>query len=817
MTFDTSPTLLSSRVFRGASSDPMYRGVSWSNEGQCMVITPRTITILTPHIASSLPPPRNPLTSQQSMKISEAQKLSNIKPGIRTTENGYNNSTQQFKARRLDGGGVQWWSTTINVEINEEREWLYGWGDVSDNYLTMVETDSKGATVRQATWSPSGLSNLGSCLLVILTTSLQVSVYAPVENPLTQRWVEIADLTMLTKELLPPKEILNGLSPQGMLEMRASSISWSTSLPLSSMLGVDGSVLAVSDRIGKLALWTYGHQKRFQRLASLSIGSPANWIADISWSDWTVMGDTCEAILALIFTDGSVQLLKIQQHAKQKPDSLSEWNCTIGEPINVDGSDHRPVTAVKWVKDVLVWTKAGSVHMFAGDESQSVSWKGVRNLRLERVGDWANANGLSACVGIHLINSSALMITLSSLTTHFVYSFDKNPELAPTVDNLRLTWPLRQMSLEPLPTSQPYLVERWRELTNNHAGWTLQTSGWATVGGYGNSLTWITEPISLHTLHVSADADRNTHFFMANFDNVIPPEKPVLSALEEIVEKPPNLLHISSKYALLPFLLHLSSSLQEDLAAGLLQLLSSAMDGTADLESILALKNWVVDVWESSALNSLRICLVLTIWCTSAFPAFTKEFQTLRSKISTRIHSYLITLTLSWLVTTEIASRSVGSFDRHFLYRLIKSADGSSGPTVTPIISVAAEVNQSRARHLAAKLGMDGDAGSSGEADEDKEISADGSPFSTETCSVTGLPITEPLCRRCTTCSACSLMPERTFALQAVVGRDGKPEAPRNIQAGIGRTDWIVSTLLEGAIGCVICGSRWASSAGYAL
>lgn len=121
---------------------------------------------------------------------------------------------------------------------------------------------------------------------------------------------------------------------------------------------------------------------------------------------------------------------------------------------------------------------------------------------------------------------------------------------------------------------------------------------------------------------------------MANFDNVIPPEKPVLSALEEIVEKPPNrqsmfwqaciscqyssaaVLHISSKYALLPFLLHLSSSLQGDLAAGLLQFLSSAMDGTADLESILALKNWVVDVWESSALNSLRICLVLTIWCT---------------------------------------------------------------------------------------------------------------------------------------------------------------------------------------------------------
>lgn len=38
---------------------------------------------------------------------------------------------------------------------------------------------------------------------------------------------------------------------------------------------------------------SYGHQKRFQRLASITVGSPANWIADISWSDWTVKGDTC--------------------------------------------------------------------------------------------------------------------------------------------------------------------------------------------------------------------------------------------------------------------------------------------------------------------------------------------------------------------------------------------------------------------------------------------------------------------------------------------------------------------------------------------
>lgn len=36
-----------------------------------------------------------------------------------------------------------------------------------------------------------------SCLLVVLTTSLQVSVYGPIENPLTERWTEVGDFLLL--------------------------------------------------------------------------------------------------------------------------------------------------------------------------------------------------------------------------------------------------------------------------------------------------------------------------------------------------------------------------------------------------------------------------------------------------------------------------------------------------------------------------------------------------------------------------------------------------------------------------------------------
>jgi hypothetical protein len=54
---------------------------------------------------------------------------------------------------------------------------------------------------------------------------------------------------------------------------------------------------------------------------------------------------------------------------------------------------------------MLVWTKPGSVHLWSDKRSEKVQWEGVRALRLERVGNWAGANGIGPAVGEHCVAS----------------------------------------------------------------------------------------------------------------------------------------------------------------------------------------------------------------------------------------------------------------------------------------------------------------------------------------------------------------------------------------------------------------------------
>ena len=71
----------------------------------------------------------------------------------------------------------------------------------------------------------------------------------------------------------------------------------------------------------------------------------------------------------------------------------------LGEMEVIDQGDGRVVTAMRWIGDILVWTKAGSVSLWVKEKTDSVQWQGIKAIRLERVGSWASANALGACVG----------------------------------------------------------------------------------------------------------------------------------------------------------------------------------------------------------------------------------------------------------------------------------------------------------------------------------------------------------------------------------------------------------------------------------
>lgn len=93
-------------------------------------------------------------------------------------------------------------------------------------------------------------------------------------------------------EVLGDGEIEEGIPTlKGMLRMRKTSLEWSPPVPLSSMIGIDGSLLALGNRAGWVELWSYDVAFSHQ----LAVQLPRPFATELTWSAWQVVDDeTCE-------------------------------------------------------------------------------------------------------------------------------------------------------------------------------------------------------------------------------------------------------------------------------------------------------------------------------------------------------------------------------------------------------------------------------------------------------------------------------------------------------------------------------------------
>lgn len=281
--------------------------------------------------------------------------------------------------------------------------------------------------IRSAVWSPSGINEMGGVLLVVLSNHGVASVHTPQDDPYNQEYKEaspllpvsadtqIADLSVATMEVLGDGEIEEGIPTlKGMLRMRKTSLEWSPPVPLPSMIGIDGSLLALGNRAGWVELWSYDGAFSHQLAAQL----PRPFATELTWSAWQVVDDeTCAfdnvckpdpgltpgvAQLAAATTDGAVNIIPVTRRADAESGT---WDVTVGGVQTVFAADKRTVNTIKWItvssclgtqltqNDTLVWTKPGSVSIW------STSWNAPKTVRLERVGNWAGCNALGQAMG----------------------------------------------------------------------------------------------------------------------------------------------------------------------------------------------------------------------------------------------------------------------------------------------------------------------------------------------------------------------------------------------------------------------------------
>ncbi|WVR07016.1 hypothetical protein IAU60_004055 [Kwoniella sp. DSM 27419] len=815
---DTPATLLATRSFAGTLPSSSLHNVSWSDDGQCLFITRKGVQIVTPHLTTALPPP--PTLADPGLTIEHPTALLNEarrKAALQAALGGSDDeneggegqevhvasSSKQpvVKVPRPPGGEVKLWTTGIEVDKDSLREDVYGWSDVGDESSAILR--EKDVTARQAIWSPSGLSDLGGCLLVVMTSNMQVSVYAPRNDPYTKQWDEIADLTAKTKSMLPSGEAGTELTEKGMLEMRSTCMQWSQHIPLPKMIGVDGSLLALANRAGKLALWSYGPQKRFRRTALIDMSIKGGWIADLAWSEWTAIGETAsEARIAMALTDGTVWLAVVKRII-ELIDNKRGWKLDVTSPTLLDKGDKRKITAIKWVGDVLVWTKAGSVHLFATQGSSSVSWSGVRDVKLERVGNWASANALGVSAGIQRVDRDTLLIVLNSLTAHVIRHFTTEPELAHPHDSLRPSLAMRDMFIEQLMADQ-HIRERWRTVPIDPMGWTAHTAGWAG-SQWGSTCAWVSEPINFHNLDSATEGKRSVSFVMANLGPLGSSTSPtVVEALQTVIMAPPVLVRITPGRVLMPYVLHITSlaepSKLKHEVLGLCQMsveLSTRPPATGDLR---------VALWETSALDGLRLRLVLAQWGMATFEQAVEDFRQAFDAILSRIEGITLSILLGW-VNETLESKTLSSLDRQCMSSLIQVAT-RSGKTHTEIVTRISDLSGR------SNLSSDNTAVEScpacGTAVASDGTCAKGHNWSR--CSITRLLITHPHYRVCSTCPSISLLPRRHRRGPIEVDHEGLDHDYTRFQRDEHRPDsddWVVQGMLEAAVSCIVCGGRW--------
>ncbi|KAL1405531.1 hypothetical protein Q8F55_009169 [Vanrija albida] len=785
------PVLITSRRVPGRVASLSRRNVSWSADGQCLLVSRHGVSITTPHLISTLPAPSVPLNSSiydafapKSM-LEDGDDEPDVKDEIDV--DGDDAAAPPPKIPRPGGGEVRWWMTSVQFDSNRQREDVYEWADVGDEYSAVLTDNNRH--IRGAAWSPSCLSRIGSAVVAVLTNSLSVSMYEPAGDPHLRPFGEATDLSITMMGLLGPEVPDGKPTTRGMLRMRFTCLEWSEALPLQSMIGLDGSLLALGNRAGGIAFWRYANAVA-TLVAEVPVIPASPWVVDLTWGKWQVVDDTtCVSTLALAGTDGSVRTLVVRRTALHVGAPDVAWGLELGEPAVIAAADRRAITGLKWLTDDLVmWTKAGTVHFW------QAAWGGVKSLRLQPVGNWAGSTPLAACAGIHFLAPSTVLLVLGTLTHHVILDVTTEPKLAPVEESLRLSLAARDAFLD---------VSRNTALRNLYLTTDLEltasTAGYVTLGSSFDIATWLTEPLTLHNLDSLTEVHRIDDFIVADLKHTHTTPESIAHELQAVLADPPRLYDVAPLVPLLSPVLRTLTSDDTTNRELLLPIISDFNPDAAapSLESSAAspLQALIQALWAHRPLDQLRLRLILAYWGQRTFPGAYEEFTATARALESTLRRTVATVTLEWAV--RYTSASLGATDSLYLHHLI-ALSGGSGYLGARLVNSATSADGTDSCP-ACKSEIPFVVDSSARCVKGHEW---------ERCSVTHFPITTPEYRLCPVCPAVSLIP------RSQTGGGGEAAVANGAGAGPGADagDAVVQLALEAAVHCVMCGGRWSTA-----
>ncbi|KAF9067933.1 putative zinc-finger of transcription factor IIIC complex-domain-containing protein [Rhodocollybia butyracea] len=435
---------------------------------------------------------------------------------------------------REDRPSLGWFRTLITFDKTDATRWTdysQDWGATS--------LGSMDITVWSMTLSPSHITRDAGCVLAVLSSNMDLTLWAAGKNGLKGEWKKISNVTSFLLEIFLKDESISRTAST--IAAQILCISWSSKADflLSPAPELDLSLLVCGNRTGDLLFMRYDEQTEHKIRIECRLRVSDTWILQVAVSPWILVQPmTCIvftgiALVAYSTPDGTIGLVRIKQTlqpiSKSSPFQFALVNSTVFEHLETTVSDTRKgaLTSLKWIAlpghpSVLVYNRPGTIHFWnypsvfptfsSTNPSTPPSWSGLRSVQLKTQKQSVGSSFLQPVSGLqYLRHRDALLVCLVDGSFHVVYGIAGS---GPVLDVSPIQGNETVLDSGSLSTTVRGVFMRVEREGVTFAD-VMRTSGMVCYDNYLGSVMWIHEASRPADFSYKHDAKHNSIFTVA--------------------------------------------------------------------------------------------------------------------------------------------------------------------------------------------------------------------------------------------------------------------------------------------------------------
>uniref|UniRef100_A0A0W0F4A6 Transcription factor IIIC 90kDa subunit N-terminal domain-containing protein n=1 Tax=Moniliophthora roreri TaxID=221103 RepID=A0A0W0F4A6_MONRR len=293
-------------------------------------------------------------------------------------------------------------------------------------------------------FSPSGLGFDNGCVMALLTSNMDLSIWMATRNALKGEWIKVVDVTPILLSIYAPDP--SRATTTQTLCAQIISITWSSpaDFALQPTPNIDTSLLVAGTRAGSLLFFRFDAKKATVNILG-TVKVSSQWITHVAFSTWILVEPgICEGTVAYATSAGRIGLVNVRQTIQQgeaeAPRTLFGLNFHIQTTFEhmkglVIATNAAGITALKWIhppdrSPVLVYNTPGLVRLWSAPASSTEHWGGSRQFLLKAPRIHATSSSVHPVTGLQYIAArDSLLLCLLDGSYHVLRSFSTSPEL----------------------------------------------------------------------------------------------------------------------------------------------------------------------------------------------------------------------------------------------------------------------------------------------------------------------------------------------------------------------------------------------------